>query len=337
MNLSLMLVVSICWISNFGNEQFNSQNTNDFSYSSKHVRYKKDGKWEEHKDFKFWEEANAKEGSREAMWITEVWTPNTSLISNVVFCIAGQQGTQAISADFPNIVTGQTDNWRPKDNDKTNDMIIKRNSIAGKIIEDGEEKRGSLYGFKKENTLFVLIQDAGFYIALSEENKKEMENGYYQYIMDRIGGKDNKVKTFCFIGASRGGALSTRLTRRLKGADRTADANFLLATLDAVADEKDGECGTTETSEQNPENSKYKAFQTQLSAYFNSPSATQLKMLQIVGGAAVPLTNKHAFINKGTTTFEYQSEWVNMTHTECCRDWNDKSSKALLAWLDEKR
>jgi hypothetical protein len=320
-----------------------SGETNHFDVLAHHVRYKQGlFNWEENPDFAFWEQADGKKTSRERMWISEVWKPEASRIRNVIFISAGQQGTQYTWSAEANIGTGQSKGWRGAKEALTHTIPIRRLSVAGLIYEDGVFNNGRRYNFRPVDTLFVLVFDAAFYYGLNQSNKQKLEDGYYDYLIDKMGPLHTNVQTLFMVGASRGGALICRLAKRfMDGSSPVGHANILLATLDGVADVRQGECGTSTATITNPLNSHYRAYKATLSDYFGNPTPEQLSMYQVIGGAKVVflevINPARAFINYGTPTFDYSFDWVNHRHKDIGRPWQDDCAGALLNWLAEKR
>jgi len=329
----------------------NSQNfgnipniSSKYSYTIRHVRYKEGlWNWAENSYFdkpgtseSFWEYYNVQNDSRERMWITEVWKPAKSAIKNMVICFAGQQGSQLSWDDPASMATGQYFGWRPSKETVNGSISITEKSVAGRILTDAMSYNSMRFKFRPDNTLFVLINDAAFYWGLSSSEKNQMENAYYDYICN-VGGHTGCVETVCLIGASRGGALATRLAKRfIASVSPYNSATFLLATLDAVAND---ECGTTSSTATNPLNSDYKAYKTNLSSFLGNPSTSKLKMYQVIGGAKVVWIsdNARAFINDGTPTFDYSKKWVNLEHTQIGRYWSEECVGTLLTWLQNQR
>ncbi len=320
-----------------------SGETAHFDLLAYHVRYKLGlFKWEENPDFDFWREAGAKEACRERIWISEVWKPEPNEIRNVVLIAAGQQGAQYTWSAEANITTGQSEDWRCGKKALTCAIPIRRRSVAGLIYEDGVDNDGGLYRFSPHDTLFVLVFDAAFYYGLNQSNKQNLEDGYYNYLIDRIGPSPANVQTIFMVGSSRGGALVFRLAKRfMDGSSPLRDAKILLGTLDGVAHQGQGECGTSTSTVTNPLNSSYRAYQARLSDFFGNPTSEQLGIYQVVGGARVVSVDvfyeARAFINHGAPTFDYSFDWVDRAHVEIGRVWQDDCAGALLNWLAEQR
>jgi hypothetical protein len=310
-----------------------------FDVVAHHVRYKRSllG-WAENPDFPFWKHAAVQESCRERIWIAEVWRPQPGQIRNVIFVSAGQQGTRYTWSAEANITTGQNAGWRGAKDARRDKVSIRRRSVAGLIYEDGVLNEGRRYGFRPADTLFVLVFDAGFYYSLDKANKQLIENGYYDYLVDRMGPLPADVRTLVMLGSSRGGALACRLAKRFMAASSPVrDARMLVGTLDAVANEEQGECGITSGTVTNPLNRDYRAYKAALSGYFGDPTPGQLSVFQVIGGAKVvflQVTNvARAFINDGTPTFDYSFSWVDRSHKDIGRPWHDDCSGALLDWL----
>jgi len=143
------------------------------------------------------------------------------------------------------------------------------------------------------------------------------------------------------VGSSRGGALASRLAKRLMGdSSPVRHARILVATLDAVANKEQGECGITTGTTTNPLNGSYRAYKAALSDYFADPTPERLSIYQVIGGAKVvplqPTNVARAFINDGTPTFDYSFSWVDRGHTDIGRPWRDDCSGALLDWVAAK-
>ncbi len=307
-----------------------------------HVRYRRSLlNWKENPDFAFWKNAGGLESCRERIWIGEVWKPRPGRIRNVIFVSAGQQGTRYTWSAEANITTGQSEAWRGAKDARTHTVPIRRLSVAGLIHEDGVSNEGRRYGFKPEDTLFVLVFDAAFYYSLDATNKQIIENGYYDYLLDRMGPLPDNVQTVLMVGSSRGGALACRLAKRFMGdSSPVRHARILVATLDAVANKEQSECGITTGTTTNPLNGSYRAYKAALSDYFGDPTPEWLSMYQVIGGAKVvplqPTNVARAFINDGTPTFDYSFNWVDRGHTDIGRPWRDDCSGALLDWVAAK-
>jgi len=313
-----------------------------FDVVAHHVRYRRSLlSWTENPDFAFWKNAGGLEPCRERIWISEVWKPRPDRIRNVIFVSAGQQGTRYTWSAEANITTGQSEAWRGAKDTRTHTVPIRRLSVAGLIHEDGVSNEGRRYGFKPEDTLFVLVFDAAFYYSLDTTNKQIIENGYYHYLIDRMGPLPDNVQTVLMVGSSRGGALACRLAKRFMGdSSPVRHSRILVATLDAVANKEQGECGITTGTTTNPLNSSYRAYKAALSDYFGDPTPERLSMYQVIGGAKVvplqPINVARAFINDGGPTFDYSFNWVDRGHTDIGRPWNDDCSGALLDWVAAK-
>jgi hypothetical protein len=314
-----------------------------FDVVAHHVRYERRlFGWEENPGFTYWKKAGVASLCRERIWIAEVWRPRADQIRSVVFACAGQQGTRYTWSAEANIVTGQSAAWRGDKADRRRTVPIRRKSVAGLVYEDGVSDEGRRYGFTPADTLFVLVFDAAFYYSLSSDNKRKAEDGYYAYLLDRIGPQPENVRTLVTLGSSRGGALACRLAKRFRQASSPVrDARVLVGTLDAVANRDQGECGITSGTVTNPLNGDYLAYKAALSSYLGDPSPGQLGMYQVIGGAKVVFVQffnvARAFINDGAPTFDYSFSWVDRSHKDIGRPWHDDCSGAVLGWLAGER
>jgi len=325
-----------------------------FVLRAQHVRYKVDNglfndEWFEHDGWSFWADRDVNEDSREAMFLSEVWRPASESIRQIVLLAAGQQGTRIFPSAYPSIVTGQDADWRPDDDSTTKDfdIAIRRLSLAGMIIEDGMWGAGGRFGFKPDDTLLLVMYDAGFNYMLSAETKQAVVNAYIDWMVDRLQGATAQVNRVFFSGASRGGCLSLRLGHDIALNSAFSDFPILIGTFDGVCRASQNEGGTTEEEPfVNPLNSDYMAYRTNLAEYFTLLPLPRVSMWQVVGGAPVidfgPVEVAHAFIDSHVMDaspdygFDYEAGWVNLEHQEIGRPWREETVGALLGWLEDR-
>ncbi len=318
-----------------------------FVVRAHHVRYKQDGEtWVDHANFPFWGEQDVSESSREAMYLAEVWRPAAGAIRQVLMLAAGQQGTTSFTGAHPNIVTGQMDGWRP-DGDKTlanAEIPIRRWSVAGRIIEDGMWHGGAQYGFVPDDTLLLLMFDAGFNYLLSAETKQAVIDAYVAWMLDRLAGSAAGLRRIVLAGTSRGGCLSVCLARDVAQDSRFGAVLIRIATFDGVCRPSQNEAGTvSEDPVDNPLRPTFKAYRTDLADYFSASALPRIEMWQVIGGGPVidlgPLDVAHAFIDTHVTIpdpvygFDYTYSWVPHSHEEIGRPWRDDTVVPMLEWL----
>jgi len=334
----------------------------NYSVTLRHLKWR-DGvwswsKWKANTNFSGYEyflngrnASNWNEIESEHIFMAEVWKPAAANIENVVFLSAGQQGALVDRQDYPAIVTGQQSSWHKKLDaslaeelnswkyikDKT--LNISTQSIGGQIISDALYNNSGYFGMNSSNTYMALVFDACFYYEMSAAKKNERLTDYLEWLMSRTNNNQyKKIRNVYMAGASRGGALVTRMgyemTHNTTWRNMLGNAKIIVSSFDGVANEDEGELWTTTAQQDNPLewiNGRY-CFVSTLHSHISNPS--NLHIYQIAGGAdVVPvIVNKHAFYvtNLGNAL---RFKWVDYSHTQIGQEWHTDTCVDQLRWM----
>jgi len=330
----------------------------DFEGTLKHLMYKKSigMKWYANCDLRGYEyflneknKDNWKEKEKEHIFLMEYWSPPVENIKNIVFLTAGQQGSLIDRMDPENIITGQYKDYHHYDEAplvgintwkyfKNATRKIKWKSLAGQIIADGTYNNGEYFGFTKADTYLVLAFDSCNYWDLSANQKQDLAIDFLEWIFSKVNKHTStRLMNIYLAGSSMGGALCVTIAYKMRHTQPWSDivqsAKVIVSLMDAVANHVDGEVWTTSDKINNPNNSFYFCYKSDLSKFFTSLHNTYI--YQVAGGSAVlPVigVKYHAFyFNPNGVNLYFK--WVNRDHFEIGREWNNDTIKSQLIWL----
>jgi len=247
-----------------------------------------------------------------------------SSIEYIALFIAGQQ-KMVDGRKTPSITSGAVDG------DYASDTMIPIDplSMSGLFFDckDG-------FCFDKAKTLQLSIFDAQFEWEHSKERKRKMLDGYVDFLLDKINGKEGNVKVIYLAGASRGGCLVARMAQSLMAVEALKTTKFIVQSFDGVCNQNQEEFGTKDDSDKKIVNplcrsddcgSSWFAWRTNIKKQFESDDYERLCMRHVVGGKQVIVGFAHAFSHKSCSTIDctlttdngwkwYEQTWVKLKH-----------------------
>ncbi len=288
----------------------------------------------------------------EHMFAMIIWEPPVENVENIVFIAAGQQGLENIREAYPNIATGQKNNWHSNQGilnkwqrmpSKYNVPIVD-NSIAGQIVADAELNNSGYFGFDSSNTFMALIFDSRVNNELSVTRKHGATENFIKWLGSRTTHWKNgaKGKTVYLAGTSRGGALAVHMAYAMQKSplftSKYQAANIIVASLDGVFNYKQDEMYNTDVKVSNPRSSSDHCYLTDFPYYFNQ--RTNINLLQIAGGKPVNgivavKQRCFAFSNYHSLNSSYKHHWVTRSHKEIGREYHDDTVGEQLRFLNQ--
>lgn len=142
------------------------------------------------------------------LYISEINTPPRTQAKNIVFVVSGQQFIEPLIGEhgISNGVTGQMNNFAKGFSRTTGSrrVPISSDNMASWIMAAGY--------MDPSKTFIGAVFEARFNYELSRAEKNKHEEGYYRYLLSRVG---DHPETIYLAGHSRGGCLVMRLASRL--------------------------------------------------------------------------------------------------------------------------
>lgn len=282
------------------------------------------------------------EKESEHIFIAEVWAPPASHVENIIFLSAGQQGALIDRQDYAAVVTGQKKDWHSASGlngwkyVKEKSVNISWKSVAGQIIADAENNGAGYFGFNPENTYMALVFDACFYYEMSASKKNTRLEDYLQWMMSKCSNNYyGKLRKIYLAGASRGGALVSRMAYELRHdsywSSKANDAEIIVSSFDGVANEKEGELNTVDYIRYLNPDGDGKAYKSSFTSTLTHKH--DLHLLQIAGGRKVFFASsaRAFYLFKETGVVDFR--WVSRDHSDIGRGWHSDTSVAQLKWL----
>ena len=275
-----------------------------------------------------WENNGVSNAHQKSTYIGIVRQPAKSDIENINIYFAGQQpsGNGVI-----NVVTGQAAGYKSGCDGTTSGCYrsIDSRGLAAKIYNAGI--------FDWQKTFISVVYDTKFNHLLSSGEKSDMEDAYYDWIVNKF--YSNKIKTIYLAGSSRGGCLAMRLAKRFR-ADFPESVRVIVSSFDGVCKRSQSELGVTDYYQSNPYNTwphSRKGWYTNLNAQF--PDKTELSIYHISGGGeVVPASGVRGFsyLSHDGDLGWYRQNWVNLAHTDIGRVYTSKMHNSNTTLIDSQ-
>lgn len=273
------------------------------------VRWKKSFlTWTDHPDYPEWANEGIWTEYRKNTFISRYWNPGASYADTMIVLIAGQQGSSG-SSGCSNCLTGQgadwDDDWGSGDQSKT--AYIKDLSLAGRLIDSGL--------FNRYNTFFSIVFNSNFNWENTSSAKEKAERAFTNWLLKH--GNYNNVQRIILLGSSRGGALATRMSKKILQKSGWNNVPIYVGLVDAVPNDTQDELETAnQPTCTNPLNSGYYARRADLATFYSGLNKPTIR--HIVTGAPVILGFAvHAFCADNYSW--YDQTWENYEHTEIGR------------------
>ena len=305
----------------------------DLTTSVDRVRWKKGTfNWTDHSQYPEWKNEGIWTEYRKNTFVSKYWEPSRSNVKTLVLLSAGQQGFSG-SGGSSNCLTGQGSDWEKNwgKGDQSKNANIKGQSLTAKLVNSGY--------FSSSDTFLGVVFNTNFNWENTKDAKRKAENAFTKWFLKH--GYSNKVERIILLGSSRGGALSTRMARKIRDQAGWANVPIYVGLLDAVPNVEQDELYTAGNPKcYNPYNSKYYSRQADLASYF--AGVTKPKFRHVATGAPVVLGAVHSFCAVESSWYEHS--WANLTHTQIgrCNDteggaykyqYMDAGIDVLLDWV----
>jgi hypothetical protein len=348
-----------------------------FLSSMKSLRYR-DWSWKTNYDFpRWWDLVDGFESNdMEHLAVSEVWNPPASQVRNIVFLVAGQQKHRLNVEGRRNSVTGQYQGWHANPDTGVSNgtwkrmtsrtTYIRKQSMAGLVMDDYYEKINNL-PFNPNDTYLVLVHDACLWFDMNEDKKKRAVNAWNRWLLNKVGEENLvNVKNIYLGGASRGGALVTRMAYRLRygdpGIDNTTSdddysestwwqhvkyAQITVGVFDGVANyQMGGELFThwfDKTDNPLTGDPMYWTRTSYLGTMndYNSGSylnESNIDILQVAGGYQLedgfaPDDIRSFFLDWSDPSDSVHTEFVVLNHPQICQDYSQEVMDYHFEWL----
>jgi hypothetical protein len=213
--------------------------------------------------------------------------------------------------------------------------------MAGQII-----RHGQTHNFGPNNALLVLAFKSGFQFETSVGDKEKIVESYYDWL-SRNSYRFANTRIAYLGGASRGGALVTRLGRRIRERHLDLPLKIYISTIDGHVTirhyRSEYELCSTTDEVSNPLNPDRTAFFARLDMYFPVTLRTNLFVFNTVSG-----NDKRALKTycSGTSEREageseqetehwnfFRQVWVNVDHQDICEKWLPYAYEPQMEWF----
>lgn len=282
----------------------------DITTSVDRVRWKKGFlNWTDHNEYPEWKNEGIWTEFRKNTFVSKYWEPSKSNVRTMILLSAGQQGLSG-SSGSSNCLTGQNHVW-DKDwgkGDKSKNTSLKSNSLAEKLADSGY--------FSSSNTFFSVVLNSNFNWENTADAKNKAERAFTNWFLKH--GNAGSVDRIIMVGSSRGGALVTRLARKIRDQSGWGNTPIYVGLIDAVANKEQNELFTGNGSKcTNPLNGSYYSRKADLESYFYG--VTKPKIRHVATGAPVIglVGAVHSFCANESSWYEHS--WANYSHTEIGR------------------
>jgi len=295
--------------------------------------------------------------------LAPLWMPPRDKVKYVFIFSSGQQQfpQRGVGGGKPQITTGALDGWA--DDFPVSWTRVYRNispdSIASKLIVDAPN-----HDYGPHNTLLLLAFKGGLQgpqepviLPFTIEDRKKIIDGYYAYLNDKA--DFNNVDVVYLCGISRGGALASRLGKRIR--KYNSKPEIFISTIDGHVNGPTHEMYSTIFTVPNPHFPLRYARWTEIDKFYTSmtddesllpqdgpydPSLTEgLHVFNTVTSAGVLLINEAFYTYCSGTSLltahlEYpnlwgffKQRWVNYNHQVICEEWKSDVGPEHVEWF----
>lgn len=297
----------------------------DITTSVDRVRWKKGFfNWTDHGEYPEWKNEGIWTEYRKNTFVSKYWEPSKSNVRTMVMLIAGQQGFSG-SSGSSNCLTGQNSSWDSGwgKGDKSKNTGLKTNSLAEKLVRSGH--------FSSSNTFFSVVLNSNFNWENTSSAKGKAERAFTKWLLKH--GYSSNVDRIILLGSSRGGALATRMARKIRDHSGWSNTPIFVGLIDAVPNKGQNELYTQNGGTcTNPLNGSYYSRKADLASYFSG--VTKPKIRHVATGAPVIglVEAVHSFC--ATESSWYEHSWANLSHTQIGRCNNSEGAAYDYRYLD---
>ena len=304
-------------------------------------------------------------------YLAPLWMPPKDQVKYVFLFSSGQQ-QYAKRGDLDpyigslqdhrrQITTGAKREWAmefPADSQREYRQIS-INSIASKLIRETPN-----HDYGPHNTLLILAFKGGLqgpepgFDEFDSADREKIINGYYAYLNNKVNFHNVEVVYLC--GISRGGALVSRLGKRIR--KTFSEPEIYISTIDGHVTHSTYEMLSTYNEVENPLNEDRHAWYTRINDYymlegddenesepfvFDSSHTNRLHVFNTVTSVEDHTVNdifrtycsgngSAMAVNNFTNLWGYYSQtWVNYWHEDICENWHwDVGPKHVEWFLD---
>ncbi|CAB9501420.1 expressed unknown protein [Seminavis robusta] len=244
----------------------------------------------------------------------------------------GQQGLHGQIGDATaNVFCGSDMEWKWNTDENPSQTIhLDGKSAAAQFYNDQSRF------LPQSDTLFLTIFDPQFSQQFSEHEKNEILDGYASFLDSKVYDWAD-IEGVVFVGASRGGCFVTRLAQKLEASYLQDGAKVALSVVDPVCKMAQEEYGVTSDTIDNPLNTAYRSYTTDVAAQLSGPKENYCvrnlalgeeisgMFLGVRGWSHNTCTESTCYLNDASDQPYYTQVWANMCHSCVGRQYDDAS------------